>query len=252
MWCLRSGRSPGQSFLGRFAVEMFGRAASTSLIISVWCRRQFGAKPCIDYEKAGWLKRQNRRVKKRKNKQEKRARKKQQFFLRSQRPPSARSLVIISEFAQKHSWTCVGVVFTSLKAESRAHENSHTAETSPYHRKNNQRKYNSMLEFFQKLTKSQSCEAADWFVGELWLGLLTFRSTQYQEKNHWRTMAPKVINAIYFIQTVILTQAINTQRMRYSGVTVHLGAVRIILKGCFTQKWIIGHHLLTLCCFKSV
>lgn len=89
-------------------------------------------------------------MKNEKNKQEKReeGKKKQQLFLRSQRPPSARSLVIISEFAQKHLRTCVGVVFTSLKAESRAHENSHAAETNPYHKKNNWEKYNHVLEFF--------------------------------------------------------------------------------------------------------
>lgn len=62
----------------------------------------------------------------------------------------------------------MGVVFTSLKAESRAHENSHAAEMNPYHEKNNREKYNHVLEFFYKLTKSESGEeslireAADW------------------------------------------------------------------------------------------
>lgn len=177
MWCFRSGLSPGLLFLclrisDGFLVDMFvcARVVSTRLIISFLVQTPIWREAAYQlWKKAGWLKQPNWCVKNEKNKQEKREEeKKQQLFLRSQRPPSARSLVIISEFAQKHLRTCVGVVFTSLKAESRAHENSHAAETNPYHKKNNREKYNHVLEFFYKLTKSESWEeslpreAADW------------------------------------------------------------------------------------------
>lgn len=99
------------------------------------------------WKKAGWLKQPNWCVKK--NKQEKREEGKKTAAFPQESETTLGSLTCNHpEFAQKHLRTCVGVVFTSLKAESRAHENSHAAETNPYHKKNNRGKYNHVLEFF--------------------------------------------------------------------------------------------------------
>ncbi len=104
MLCLRSGPSPGLSFLCLcisdvcfflcVCVDVCLRSCGMDsfnyfILVQtlIWREAAYWL-----WKKAGWLKQPNWCVKNEKNKQEE---KKQQLFLRSQRPPSARSLVII-------------------------------------------------------------------------------------------------------------------------------------------------------------